>query len=699
MSKEVNPKTPTSPLSQKTPLAPTKPKPNPPDPTPSNNQLAEELDDWKSAFKTLFPQETIIGPARLVQLVSALQSTINDWNAIGPEILEEEVAVTPANVLEVHKELDKENDKEIDRRKAAEQRVADLKSSALDLTRHYDAYRHASTEAFGLPKGKCYDPATWKQETLHLIDSANLLHEYQKEGGIAFNLPEGQAPTPRQWRDKIQEYQYQETVHSLDVNNWTVELDQWKRIASIFPNVNNPDEVIVAIHNLQSPFRTKMAQSSSQSPPQPTGSDRMSFILTTKDKVVKSIWDSFNPDFQQGKKEPQNVNELNDLLTQHYSCQHPPQLATTLGADATQDWDTSIAQVVDLIDNPRIVAAPQGGAKLFKVTDVPRFEDVKEYEAYRQSLERFFKSQPEPSPREYATALHRIVSTFRDPAAVRAAAAWPIEDCLRGTWAETWFEFLAALDGKFGSATLVDDARQEFYKVRIQPGEDYQHFFNRLEAAVAMLKSAQRRHLEPAVAETVVTARLIGMMPHYLTNYLRLTQTGPLEAKEYKDLRQLYMRAHAFVPKPSTQSTSTTNQARSRAAPGQQQNPPEAGNQSNQVTRRGCGNVVSYDSQPPVPQHLRGSIFVSQKQTEAENQAAATRRQACITACVCLNCRRPASQHQTVGAVLKPIPPLNNPSTRAAPALLPTNYAPPAPVVPENRRIEMSGGSGSTESQ
>lgn len=80
-----------------------------------------------------------------------------------------------------------------------------------------------------------------------------------------------------------------------------------------------------------------------------------------------------------------------------------------------------------------------------------------------------------------------------------------------------------------------------------------------------------------------------GVLPRYLVDHLHLAAAQAneiLETKILADLRPRVERAWAYVPNPRPQNTS-----------------------ENRVVPRRCGLVVSYDSQPPVPQHLRGPLY------------------------------------------------------------------------------------------
>jgi hypothetical protein len=411
---------------------------------------------------------------------------------------------------------------------------------------------------------------------------------------------------------------------------------------------------------------------------------------TLSPENISTLWKNIPEIFRNGKQAtPTTSVELLQALST-LTCHHPRELALTLSLPENNDWDNSIEAVNDLALHvcPTITASSQAqGTRLFKASDVPRFNSTKEYSAYRTALRRFLDSEDPPALHEQGRALNRILGTFEDPVALAASASWDVTPLIRNSWTDTVTNFLAALDLKFQSPTILEDTQIEFLKVKPKDGESPVDFFNRFDAAANQLRAIQVQRGIPLgfqLTDKEVSARLITVVPRYLTFDVRLSllrQGKSIELCSPAELRIEYLNTWAYLAKPASSSnvTNTPRTAHTRSTPASG----SAATKAKEPKTYMCGFHGNYDTSPPVPQELRGSIYVDPRgiSTDAECEA---RRKRCATIPVCLNCRRPRSQHQTVGATFRPISAAA--STRASPAQitappprLTIEAAPPAP--------------------
>jgi hypothetical protein len=402
--------------------------------------------------------------------------------------------------------------------------------------------------------------------------------------------------------------------------------------------------------------------------------------------TILTFWKQIPEEYRMNVKgTPKDSVDFMQYLTQ-VGCAHPEQAALALG-DSTrqQPWETSIEQMEQLSQHtcPAVnVTIPAQAAttftpvqQMFKADDVPKYSDIKEYEAYRTNLLNFFGSIDSPPPQHFGMALRRILSRFTDPHAASAAEGWDVSNTIRATWDETKNEFISALDDKFESPTAAQDALLAWKKVYPKTDETPAQFFLRFEGSLAKLRSLQRRRGLPEVSEDAAKERLLSILPRDLVSSARdqlasIPNAIPLELQTAKDLRKLFTQKWNYMPKPAKTQHSTTKDFRTgntRAVPAT----------TNEVRTMGCGMVVSYDTDPPVPQAARGSIFPDPR-NPANNAANARRRQYCIDHGLCKNCRRPQSAHSTVSAHFNPVE--NNARIRHTPAQ-------PTPL-PESRQIE-----------
>lgn len=387
------------------------------------------------------------------------------------------------------------------------------------------------------------------------------------------------------------------------------------------------------------------------------GSGRFS-VTFSEGNSIATVWATIPSHLRRGRPQPTTSQEFNDFLNELLinnppaaptSCSHPSQLATQLGMDQDQDWDTSLGMVQDLLQAPGPAPTTFAPTRLFKPSDVPEFNDTKKYFEYRSTLRMFLLSEEDPAPGEYGRALLRILSTFKDDTARAAATGWDISPIIQPTWPATREAFLQALDQKFLSETILEETIQEFLRVYPKEADNATSFFNRFEAALSKRRAVESlRHVTPVSNETV-TARLLSVLPRYLVENLRLdlARRGTIiETLDPSELRTQMGRTWAYVPAPLKPARTPIG---ARAAPAS----PTGGNQ---VTTRTCGLTVSYDSSPPVPQTLRGSLFPDSRQP-ANNPANAARRRLAVSMQVCQYCRRPRSQHQAVGTNFKAVTP------------------------------------------
>jgi len=383
-----------------------------------------------------------------------------------------------------------------------------------------------------------------------------------------------------------------------------------------------------------------------------------------------TIWNNVPPLFRiplGNHPTPKTSVELMESLAL-LRCLHPTELARALGDfSGEQDWETSIGMVTDLQNHecPRNTPAPANPtqSRLFKASDVPEFTNTQDYDGYRSSLLMFFQSEDAPAQHEFGRALLRILGTFKDPTARSAAQGWDVTNLIHPNWEETYQAFLLALDKKFQSATILEDSMTNWMKCRPKPEEKPSDFFNRYEASVTQLTSVQTRSGIPPnerAGRMLITNRLLQVLPKYLVDDLRLSlsrQQPPrmIEMLSLEELRPLMERSWAYLPKPANHNRPGNNpqgRVRSTAA-------------TNETKPRQCGLIVSYDSNPPVPQNLRGAIYPDNRNPE-KNAANLARRRIAANQRVCEYCRRPASQHQAVGTNFKQVTMTDQPTTRAA---------------------------------
>jgi hypothetical protein len=186
--------------------------------------------------------------------------------------------------------------------------------------------------------------------------------------------------------------------------------------------------------------------------------------LTPGDCAI--IWNHIPEELRrlpEGADPPSNSVELIDALRNLRCCRHPQELAQVLGLAEETDWATSLESLRGLVEHrcPVTTITPETRSRLFKASDVPVFANTADYEGFRSSLLMFFQSVDAPLPHDYERALLRVLISFKDPIARAAARGWDVTPFIHGDWTSTYTVFVAFLDSKFQSITILDDFRNE----------------------------------------------------------------------------------------------------------------------------------------------------------------------------------------------------------------------------------------------
>jgi hypothetical protein len=415
---------------------------------------------------------------------------------------------------------------------------------------------------------------------------------------------------------------------------------------------------------------------------EPTGATSGMFDGELTPENVRTIWNQIpvaSRNQQPGALDPTTAVELLEALRHVGQCQHPRQAAQVLGDESgAQDWDTSLTQMDQLYHHqcpePEEVAET-GTSKLFRSSDVPSFKDDKDYDGFRGSLVSFLQSEDPPRRSEYGRALLRILSSIEAPSARIAAKNWNVQNLIRPTWAATCHEFLTALDRKFESQTILQDSKIAWMACRPKESEKPSEFFNRFEGLTSQLQDVQRRKNAPVLSDSIITERLLLILPRYLTNNARIhfAQQGRLmELQTPEELRKYFEVTWTYTPRPAATGHDTKSRFKTASA-----SPAPANTAANNVKERQCGIIASYDTYPAVPMEARGSLMPDSD--PAKSAANAARRQYCAQRKLCLFCRRAQSEHQASAPRFKPVTIQGN--ARPAPAQI---HAP----IPEQLQIE-----------
>lgn len=375
---------------------------------------------------------------------------------------------------------------------------------------------------------------------------------------------------------------------------------------------------------------------------------------------IQFFWNSIPKWLRQNLEIPQTNTDYVISLGQ-LNCHHPRQAALALGNEnPNQEWDISIEQMEQWASHVCPAFTTQGAipteSKLFRVSDIPELQDTKEYEHYRNALQRFLRANADPAPQEFGRALERILQNLTAPSARIASATWDVTKLIRPTWKQTTEKLISSFDEKFQDNNLLEKTQIAWYQTKLKDNDDINDFFLRYEAAADQYLLAQRRlglPEEVQIGPAVVTTRLIQILPPYLRNALKLrassrTPRRQLETLTLQELRADLDELWRYMPRPAAKGHNTQGNFQT----GNTRNGP-AQKRQNEIRTMGCGMVCSYDTSPPVPQEARGSIYPDQRNPQ-NDPANLARLHFVLQNNLCKNCRRGPHEHKTVGAIFSP---------------------------------------------
>jgi hypothetical protein len=202
----------------------------------------------------------------------------------------------------------------------------------------------------------------------------------------------------------------------------------------------------------------------------------MSGVQPTGDQqtlTLRQIWNEIPAGARPlGQDCPTNLDEFRQWLNTitrpvgvpQAGCNHPVELATELADPATQDWNTSLAHVRRLVNQPPAgnppvppagnppapvppVNPPANQEALFRTSDIPKFGDEDDYWTYRRAMTIFCQSV-QVAPAQLTTAIARLIASYSGERR-KTVMAFDLNEIYLGNWDATWSALLAYLDNHF----------------------------------------------------------------------------------------------------------------------------------------------------------------------------------------------------------------------------------------------------------
>jgi len=211
------------------------------------------------------------------------------------------------------------------------------------------------------------------------------------------------------------------------------------------------------------------------------------------------------------------------------ACNHPVELATELGDPITQDWNTSLTHVRQLVNRPappggpppppRGVPPAAGTEHLFRTSDLPKFGDNDDYWTYRRAMTIFCQSVT-VAPTQLAMAIARITSSFEGDRR-KTVLAFDLSDVYQPTWEATWIALINYLDANFLPSKTWENQYNHWTGLRYSDklwGREFVSLYIREVGTLNQIATVQNKRTIP-VSEAV--QKLMDRIPRNVARQVR----------------------------------------------------------------------------------------------------------------------------------------------------------------------------------
>jgi hypothetical protein len=211
------------------------------------------------------------------------------------------------------------------------------------------------------------------------------------------------------------------------------------------------------------------------------------------------------------------------------ACNHPVELATELGDPITQDWNTSLTHVRQLVNRPAPPGGPPpppggvppaaGTEHLFRTSDLPKFGDNDDYWTYRRAMTIFCQSVT-VAPTQLAMAIARITSSFEGDRR-KTVLAFDLSDVYQPTWEATWIALINYLDANFLPSKTWENQYNHWTGLRYSDklwGREFVSLYIREVGTLNQIATVQNKRTIP-VSEAV--QKLMDRIPRNVARQVR----------------------------------------------------------------------------------------------------------------------------------------------------------------------------------
>lgn len=319
---------------------------------------------------------------------------------------------------------------------------------------------------------------------------------------------------------------------------------------------------------------------------------------------------------------------------ENLGCRHPRELVDTLAMDPATTWPEALAEVTRLAHAPPapIGITPEAPVwaieptHVFRASDVPPFDDPDNYWTWRATFKRFALAET-VSDNACVTAIARVLGRFQGKAA-DLARSWNINDIVMPTWRQTLNSFFQYADMRLLHANFFENQIRKWRGMRPSPSQTAQEFLREFESQFLLINAVAETTNRPRLSDGEMIRQAVAVLPAGVRNLLRFQQTNP-DLLSPKDFFDTTVRAWDFTREEEQRQNRTQN----KAAPARELKSYDAPAKVTGSPFSLPCNKPCWDTQPAVPNHLRGKIRNQYNQVIEQYKG------------LCFQCRRPAEEH------------------------------------------------------
>lgn len=307
----------------------------------------------------------------------------------------------------------------------------------------------------------------------------------------------------------------------------------------------------------------------------------------------ETLQEQFTHAMQQLRNSLNRMTKRISGLPMDTDCNHPRELADTMGYDPTPPWQELLGYVSALL-HPALGPAPSSTSdRVFRATDVPEFRSADQYWTWRAMFKRFAQAES-VADHMVNTAIARVLARFTDSAAL-VARSWDINQLTAPTWAQTINTFLSYADMRFLSPDFFEQQMKKWRGLRPKAGQDALEFLREFEAEFLTLNEAGKVVSRLPISDGEMVRQCIAVLPRDVRTQLKFRHENP-DLMAPRDFFNATVKVWNFV----TEENKIRNPAPRQPAPAAAR---AVGSPFTLPCTKPC-----WETSPRIPDNMRGKV-------------------------------------------------------------------------------------------